>query len=35
MILSRAKTHLTDPADIEELDLSEVMEGISFELLDS
>jgi hypothetical protein len=35
MILSRAKTHLTEPADIEELDVSQAMEGISFELLDS
>lgn len=35
MILSRAKTHLADPADIEELDVSQAMEGISFELLDS
>ena len=35
MILSRAKRRLTDPADIEELDLSEVMEGISFGSLDS
>lgn len=34
MILSRAKTRLTDPADIEELGLSEAMEGISFHLLD-
>jgi hypothetical protein len=33
MILSRAKAHLTDPADIEELDVSQAMEGISFELL--
>ena len=34
MILSRAKARLTDPADIEELALSESTEGISFELLD-
>ncbi len=34
MILSRAKEHLTDPADIKELDVSEAMDGISFELLD-
>jgi hypothetical protein len=34
MILSRAKALLTDPADIEELELSEAMEGISFQLLD-
>lgn len=34
MILSRARTAVTDPADIEELELSEAMEGISFELLD-
>ncbi len=34
MILSRAKEHLTDPADIEELDLSEVMEGVQFHRLD-
>jgi hypothetical protein len=34
MILSRAKAHLTDPADIEELDLSEVMEGVQFHRLD-
>jgi hypothetical protein len=33
MILSRAKARLTDPVDIEELDVSEAMEGISFELL--
>jgi len=33
MILSRAKNHLTDPADVEELDVSQAMEGISFELL--
>jgi hypothetical protein len=33
MILSRAKARLTDPADIEELDVSEAAEGISFELL--
>jgi hypothetical protein len=34
MILSRAKAHLTNPADIQELELSEAMEGISFNLLD-
>jgi hypothetical protein len=34
MILSRARTHLTDPADLQELELSEAMEGISFNLLD-
>jgi hypothetical protein len=34
VILSRAKAWLTDPADIEELELSEAMEGISFHLLD-
>ena len=34
MILARAKEHLTDPADIKELDVSEVTDGISFELLD-
>jgi hypothetical protein len=33
MILSRARTYLTDPADIQELELSEAMEGISFNLL--
>jgi hypothetical protein len=33
MILSRAKSHLADPADIEELDVFQAMEGISFELL--
>jgi hypothetical protein len=33
MILSRAKSHLTDPADINELDLSQAMDGLSFELL--
>jgi hypothetical protein len=33
MILSRAKAYLTDPADIQELELSEAMEGISFNLL--
>jgi hypothetical protein len=33
MILSRAKSHLTDPTDINELDVSQAMEGISFELL--
>jgi hypothetical protein len=34
MILSRAKARLTDPADIEELALSEFAEGISFEMFD-
>jgi len=33
MILSRAKSHLTDAADIHELSVSQAMEGISFELL--
>ena len=33
MILSRANSHLTDPADINELDLSRAMDGLSFELL--
>jgi hypothetical protein len=33
MILSRAKSHLTDPADINELDVSQAMDGLSFELL--
>jgi hypothetical protein len=33
MMLSRAKSHLTDPADINELDLSQAMDGLSFELL--
>jgi hypothetical protein len=33
MILSRARNYLTDPADIQELELSEAMEGISFNLL--
>jgi hypothetical protein len=33
MILSRARSHLTDPADINELDLSQAMDGLSFELL--
>jgi hypothetical protein len=33
MILSRAKSHMTDPADINELDLSQAMDGLSFELL--
>jgi hypothetical protein len=33
MIISRAKSHLTDPADINELDLSQAMDGLSFELL--
>jgi len=33
MILSRARSHLTDPADIEELDVSQAMDGLSFELL--
>ncbi len=34
MILSRAKAHVVNAADIEELDLSEAMEGISFHRLD-
>ncbi len=34
MILSRAKEHLTDPADIEELELSKLVGSLSFELLD-
>lgn len=34
MILSRARAHLANPADAEELEVCEVMEGISFELLD-
>lgn len=34
MILSRAKRHLIDPADIEELDVYRAMEGISFDRLD-
>ena len=33
MILSRAKSHLTDPSDIYELNVSQAMEGISFDLL--
>jgi signal recognition particle GTPase len=33
MILSRAKSHLTDPSDINELNVSQAAEGISFELL--
>jgi hypothetical protein len=33
MILSRAKAHLPDPADINELDVSQAMDGLSFELL--
>jgi signal recognition particle GTPase len=33
MILSRAKSHLADPSDIHELNVSQAMEGISFELL--
>lgn len=33
MILSRARSHLADPADIEQLDICQAMEGISFELL--
>ena len=33
MILSRAKSYLADSADIAELDLFGVMEGISFELV--
>jgi hypothetical protein len=31
MILSRAKARLTNPIDIEQLELSEVMEAISFQ----
>jgi hypothetical protein len=34
MILNRAKTLLTDPADIHQLDVCKAMEGVSFELLD-
>ncbi len=34
MILSRAKARLTDPTDIDQLDISRASEGISFELLD-
>jgi len=34
MILSRAKARLTDPSDIEELDVGQAMEGISFELFE-
>jgi hypothetical protein len=34
MILSRAKARLVDPADIEELEVSQAMEGISFHRLD-
>lgn len=33
MILSRAASHLSDPVDIDELHVSQAMEGISFELL--
>jgi hypothetical protein len=33
IILSRAKSHLTDPSDIHELTISQAVEGISFELL--
>jgi hypothetical protein len=33
VILARAKSHLTDAADIHELGVSQAMEGISFELL--
>lgn len=33
MILSRARVHLADPADIEELDTSQAIGGLSFELL--
>ncbi len=35
MILSRAKSHLTDPSDVNELTVSQAMEGISFELLNA
>ncbi len=34
MIVSRAKARLTDPADVERLDVFEAMEGISFYRLD-
>jgi hypothetical protein len=34
MILSRAKGNLSDPSDIEQLDIAEVMEGLSFHRLD-
>jgi hypothetical protein len=34
MILARAKARLADPADIEELDVSQAMEGISFDRLE-
>jgi hypothetical protein len=33
MILSHAKSHLTDPSDINELNVSRAAEGISFDLL--
>jgi hypothetical protein len=33
MILSHAKSHLTDPSDINELNVSKAAEGISFDLL--
>jgi hypothetical protein len=33
MILSRAKGHLTDPADIDQLDISEPIGAISFDRL--
>jgi hypothetical protein len=33
MTLSRAKSHLSDPSDTNELTVSQAMEGISFELL--
>jgi len=35
MILSRAKSHLTDPSDINELNASQAAEGISFDLLEA
>ncbi len=33
LILDRARARVTDPADLAELELSEAMEGISFNLL--
>jgi hypothetical protein len=33
MILSRAAAHLTDPADVEELDVARWGEGASFDLI--
>jgi hypothetical protein len=35
MILSRAKSHLADSSDFNELTVSQAMEGISFELLNA